>query len=136
MTVKLTLTGVDTSSWTSTGNSGIWMGIGWDTTTMKGGNPLTDYNSCKFIWKNAATDAFTFNDWNYPSTAADLAFVFTETQSLTDTQTNTKDKAAGNFECQFTRLCNTGDTSDTVIPLYETFNIIRAWGLADSSSTR
>ena len=116
MTVKLTLTGIDTSTWTATGSSGIWMGVGWDATTMQG-KPLTDYNSCKFIWKNAATDAFTFNDWNYPSTAAVGGFVFTETQSLTGTQTNTKDKASGNFECQFTRLIDTGDSSDTVLPL-------------------
>lgn len=131
ITVKLTVTGISTSSWTANTN-GIWMGVGWDTNEMSG----ADLNSCKLIWTGSdANSVFTFNDWSYPAENTNRNFKWTETQNLQSTSTVKVDKANGEFSCQFTRKIDTGDSDDIVIPMDKMVDVIGAYGFHLSSAT-
>ena len=59
MRVTLSITNVDTSSWTSTnGNFGKWLGIGFGYPFMAG----SDIVMCNFKYFNQPTDVFTCYD--------------------------------------------------------------------------
>ena len=72
VTVQLTLTGVTAAR----SGQGYWFGIGWGASGAD--MHEVDFNTCKIIWNNKATDGCECFDWSYPEGAQDDVYDWAE----------------------------------------------------------
>ena len=123
---RLTHSNYPASSLPTATISGLWLGIGLRSPVMAD----ADYYSCSYVYTTNDANNFTFHDWVYqPSIDGDGNFNFDEVQNFESTETVAKDRAAGTYTCEFSRLRDTGDTEhDYMIPINTEFDMIAAFG--------
>ena len=78
LNATLSITGIDTSKWTTDGKSGLWLGIGYGRKVMAN----TDYNMCLLFNTGKTTDAFVCGDGSFDASRIPVAGVCPRTSKL------------------------------------------------------
>jgi hypothetical protein len=128
--MTLSITGVDTSAWTTDGSYGYWLAVGFGTKVMTG----SDIVLCALYYTNSGS-TFTCDDRS--SSGYSRPTLDTTNNVVSYSSSNTFGSGTASLSATFTRLLNTEDTTDyTISNDGGNINAIFAHGSIISSSIR
>ena len=130
--MKLQISNLDYSAWATTGQDGVWLGIGFGSTVMKG----ADFIICEFSF-TGTSNINNFRCTDRIATSSSRPFVDSVEDVTTLNTTRVYDEAnkLATLSTTFSRKLNTLDTNqDFLLTNGQSLSAIWAWGAMSSTT--